>query len=62
MVEFCLEKEKEKPLGPGDQWPRENYILWSENESPINCVYNIRDGGAYFEVGGLKTSAGGASR
>ena len=46
MVEFCLGKEKEKPLGageePGDKWGRENYIFWSENESPINCVHEKR--------------------
>jgi len=31
-LNFVCKKEKEKPLRPGDQWPRENYILWSENE------------------------------
>ena len=31
-VEFFWGKEKEKPLGPGDQWPRENYMFGSENK------------------------------
>ena len=46
MVEFCLGKEKEKK-NPGSRGGtrgpvrRENYIFWSENESPINCVHEI---------------------
>ena len=43
MVEFCLGKEKEKPLGATKgEVGRENYIFWSENESPINCVHEKR--------------------
>ena len=47
MVGFCLGKEKEKPLGvgeePGDQWGGKiTVIFWSENESPINCVHEKR--------------------